>query len=130
MSVTVLENLWPSDFGSPNVVPPVVILRQQATALEENTGRVLRGKVEAIQTDDLSIYYNFYIVAPSLNNYAYNLFWLSHPIDALYPVLLDGREPQLNSPEELKAALKEIFFREKTRNIVQALLAQSMDIAA
>ena len=120
-----IVNLWPEDFGTPDEVPPVVILKQQATMLGQRTQNILIGDVASGSTEPDTIYHNFYIVAPALGNYRYKLCWLSQKVTSLYPVWLSDREQPLENAEALLEALRILFSSEKTTKVVQSLLAQS-----
>lgn len=120
-------SLWPADFGESVLLTPVAILRQQGAALGEQTKNIVIGRVttggnrnEFLQT--------FFIYCAPLG-YQTPLFSVKHGID-LYPasVYLANEEPveqTAANPDELKAILKEVFARPKTKKIIASLLAQS-----
>ncbi len=124
-TTTVAEDLWPLDFGTVDVKPPIVMLKQQAAVLGQRTQNILQGEVSSEQLDDNTIYYNFYIVSPALGNYRYKLFWVSQHIDALYPVWMSGSEKPIEDEAALRTALMSVFGSEKTRKVVQSLMASS-----
>lgn len=124
-TTTAIEDLWPRDFGTSNVTPPITILKQQATVLGQRMQNILQGEVSSEQVDDDTIYYNFYIVSSALGNYRYKLFWVSQHIDALYPVWMSGSEQPIEDEAALRTALMDIFGAEKTRKVVQSLMASS-----
>jgi len=130
-----IPDLWP-DIEQSKVVPPVAILREQAAALGNKTGHLLEGRVITRTDEDGNyIYHTFYVVAPALDNYSYNLFSISHgaepyPVTVPHPRRMDsGRHPyprslEINSEKELLDYLREVLNSEKTKRIVGSLLAQ------
>jgi hypothetical protein len=147
-------DLWPGDIEVERVFAPVVILRQQATLLGERTKNLVQAEVveDELQTNCFAFY--FFLRAPVLGNYRYQLMYVSHDI-GLYPVeikveesilqevrnILDVRtdDPDRNLPrfraepsyihvqseEELIKALRAIFNTNKCRKVLTALLSQS-----
>ena len=126
MSTTVAsEDLWPEDFGTPDVTPPISILKQQASLLGQRMQNILLGEVLSEQTDSDTVYYNFYIVSPALGNYRYKLFWVSQRIDAFYPVVMSGSDQPIEDEAALRDTLRKVFGSDKTRKVVQSLIASS-----
>ena len=119
------EDLWPADLGATDVVPPVVILRQQATMLGQRTQNILLGEVLSEPGEEDTIYHNFYIKAPALGNYRYKLFWISQKITSLYPIWISGSEQSLEDATMLRSALIAVFNSDNTKRVIQSLLAQS-----
>ena len=90
---------------------------------------------------DSSFYYEFVVNAPTLDNYRFRLFAIIHNVD-LYPVkfLLDtGIAAELgfdlrdgtyaSCEKEFIAVLARIFGSQKTRNVIHAILSQSLDLS-
>jgi len=132
-----MENLWPRNLTVTQRKAPVTILREQASLLGEATQNIVKGTVISSQNSNTEFRYAFLIVAPSLGNYQYKLFTISHGID-LYPVIiipdeeikdeLDiGSEDGIaaGSEAEFIKILKAIFHSKRTVSIVQAIVAQS-----
>ena len=119
-----IEDLWPANFGTSSVVPPVVILKQQAAILTQRTRRILQGEVLS-EAGEETVYHNFYIKASALDNYRYKLFWVSHNVASLYPVTVSDHEGSYTDEEALRRVLRDIFASEKTIKVVQSLMAQS-----
>lgn len=80
--------------------------------------------------------YSFELIAPVLDNYSYLLFVVAYDVN-IYPVAISlakdlraeiSIEPQANSEDEFLALLRRIFTAPKTRSIIQALIAQSVDL--
>ena len=63
----------------------------------------------------------------SVLGYTYQLFYVTHPIQG-YPlaVYFEGQVSEANSEDELLTILKEIFSSEKTKRIIEAMVAQSV----
>lgn len=129
-----IPDLWP-DIEQSNVVPPLAILREQAAALGNKTGHLLEGEVKTRIDEAGSLIHSFYVVAPTLDNYSYRLFFMSHGAD-LYPVTAPhlrrmdpGRGPypptvKIKSEKALLDYLREALSSERTKRIVGSLLAQ------
>jgi len=136
-----MENLWPEDITtSVDLNTPVVILQQQASYLGEMTKNELIGMVS--NSDELSdkgdFKYEFYINAPTLGNYSYKLFSISHDID-LYPVNIylenemikeimgdrytdNIKAIKCSNEANLIGTLGRVFAAKRTRNIIAFLL--------
>ncbi len=151
-------DLWPNDITeeTSDITTPVSILKAQATLLGKKTNSRLEATVEVYvpDVDDITFEavfgevlqpftYIFYFFAPSLENYHYKLFTISYDID-LYPVhiFLDNElksqvEPgqtryndiTAHSEEDFIKLLKKIFNAQKTKRIIQSILAQTTAIA-
>ncbi|WP_019502750.1 hypothetical protein [Pseudanabaena sp. PCC 6802] len=139
MTNTNIESLWPEeDFGVPEITPPIVILRHQAYALGQKTRNVLEGAVvQQINPSGGSAYLEetFYIQAPLLGGYRYYLFHVNHKAFPIYPLNIYSDERQqkpikVDDEEEFRGALRQIFASEKTKNVIQSLLAQSLSETA
>jgi hypothetical protein len=119
------RDLWPDTIATTDIKPPVAILREQAALLAQKTNGLVEGKVTTT-TDSGRIIHSFFLVAPALGQYRYQLFWVAHDI-TLYPVgvYFDAFERDAPSEEELLRILKEIFFSETTLRVVHSLVAQS-----
>jgi hypothetical protein len=138
MTATDTQSLWPDDFGTSEVMPPVAILRQQAYLLGQKTRNVLEGAV-VLQTNpsggNAYLEETFYIHAPFLGGYRYHLFHVNHKAIPIYPLTIYSGE-KLQEPikvadeEEFREALRDIFASEATRKVVQSLLAQSLSETA
>jgi hypothetical protein len=98
-----MTNLWPAEITEVSeITPPVVILDQQAAMLGNMTKNIILAEIKSekeaifvLETDDFlykyEFSYAFYIVAPILDNYRYNLLTIWHNID-LYPVVVNVEE--------------------------------------
>jgi len=135
-----MTNLWPDNIGSgsPQMKPPIAILREQASLLGERTHNIVTATVNTVQGPSMRPFRSgFMLLAPALENYAYRLFSIEHGIE-FYPVVLDvdddilmelpahSRPVQANSEAEFLDLLKRIFGSRKTRQVIDAMLAQSL----
>lgn len=146
-----MPNLWPDDFGTSVVTPPITILREQAEYLGKQTkgmvdGRVLTAKVDdstphwtsaESDAEDLlfrnpkedaeALWHRFYLEVPALDNYRYLLLTVVHPI-ALYPLRLydnaTDKTYKCADENEFVQRLRDILTAEKTKKIITAILAQ------
>ncbi|MCE7982469.1 MAG: hypothetical protein DYG89_14855 [Caldilinea sp. CFX5] len=147
-------DLWPSGIEVERVSAPLTILRQQAALLGERTKNLVQAEVieDELQTNRFVFF--FFLLAPVLGNYRYQLIRISHDI-GLYPIeikvepsilqevqsTLDVRTEEVEgdiarfgkesyyihvaSEEELIKALRAIFNSNKCRKVLTALLSQS-----
>ncbi len=138
-------DLWPQEIGTKviDIRPPVLILRQQAILLGEKTQNLL--KAEVVQNPRLHdrFSYSFQIVAPTLENYRYNLFDVWHGVQ-LYPVQVSLDETiaeeirqrsgdwnfttksdliVVDEEKGLIDLLREILRSQKTLRVIESLLA-------
>lgn len=134
-----IPDLWPAIEQS-TVVPPVAILREQAAALGKKTSHLLEGRVQT-RTDEKGVFtHSFYVMAPTLDNYSYRLFSITHGAEP-YPVTVP--DPQIIDPgvssfhvhsidgalritseKELLEFLRTVLSADKTKRIVGSLLSQ------
>jgi hypothetical protein len=131
-------DLWPPSFeavSEPN--PPIDILREQAALLEQKTGGVVLAEVLSGYDSNfivvhrgktsLPISHSFYLVAPALENYRYQLFRIDQPIEH-YPLFIIGSpigDLEVESQEEFVETLRRIFSDDKTQKVIQSLIAHS-----
>jgi hypothetical protein len=130
-----MTDLWPEDIGQGKVRAPVMILKEQAAALGKKTANVVEATVESTSSGTRWTMYDFvhefYLVGPLLNNYRYQLFTARNGVD-LYPVKVEFSEfgedrVTASSEEELLNILGRIFSSDKTRKVVDAIIAQSQN---
>jgi len=123
------RDLWPADIAvTANLQTPVTILREQALLLGEKTKNVVEAEVIS-GGNNIEFTHSFILVAPALENYKYRLFTVRHPVE-LYPLWINfdswNEEPsEVDSEEEFVKELKVIFAHKRTKDIIQALIAQS-----
>ena len=124
-----IQDLWPADISDEtDLVMPVTILREQAAALAKRTKGVLEAEVRSTNPEpgQSTFVHEFVIVAPTLDSYALALFYVTHDV-AGYPLAFVFHEManKVENQEALVSTLKIVFNHEKTKAIIQALLAQS-----
>ena len=109
---------------------PVAILKEFAQELNKTTKGLLIARV--IQEDydfdnPHELGFQFLIVAPSLNNYSYEVLTISHD-PGLYPLSIVAEEKnriQILNQESFEEELKRIFSSPKIKRIINGLLATS-----
>lgn len=137
-----MPDLWPDDIGTTEIRAPVTVLREQASLLGVKTQNIVTAFVEspAIDIPDLRIFtFSFYLRAPAIDFYKYELFKVSHRLE-LYPVLFLLDEDLLaefyargeqrddigaGNEEQLLEILSVIFKAGKTKAVISSLIAQS-----
>ncbi len=145
-----VEDLWPEELEAAKIRPPVSILREQASLLGQKTKNLVEGDVIGIERGK-DISYSFSLVAPALSGYRYLLFTMSHDI-RMYPlsinmegeILVDvnpelyhgwGVGPDIyasvhnevaENEAEFLTLLKKIFSATKTKQLIAAMLSQSI----
>ncbi|MCI0486447.1 MAG: hypothetical protein L0229_07585 [Blastocatellia bacterium] len=135
-----LVDLWPKDIASAaDQLTPVAILRQQASLLGQKTQNIVEAQVETKTTDfQRLLQHQFYLVAPALGFYRYLLFRVEHHVAQWYPLEIivlvsnaqasDEREKKIRvkSEKEFMGELQKIFMSEKTKKVIQSMIAQSV----
>ena len=109
---------------------PLSILREQASALTQETKGVLVGQAEA-QPDGGRIRVVLDVVAPGLNDYRYRVLEYTQPLE-MYPGQLNGPGgvnpliPSVRIQDEPKFidAVKEVLSSPRVKNVLASLLAQ------
>ncbi len=142
-----MTNLWPSDITDlHDIETPLDILQEQAGELGQLTQNKVMGSI--VMVDPTRIYntgrksadfnFEFYIEAPSLDNYSYRLFTISHLV-TLYPVTIhmssslaqdikresSGDSVVAEDKKDFLGILKEIFAAQTTKQLIAILLKQS-----
>ncbi len=132
-----MDDLWPEYLTVTEMKAPIAILREQASLLGKKTQNIVQAQTDRVDADSDVFYYVFHIVAPGLGNYRYRLFAIRHNID-FYPVVFDiGQDMKdeiypdrekisAGSEKEFLDILKKIFQSERTKQIIQALISQSV----
>jgi hypothetical protein len=120
----VVESFWTIPDVS-TIRTPLSILREQASAITEQTKGALVGIVEAHTTGprmdvqlDLSV--------PALNDYRYRVLSYRQPIE-LYPgfLIIDERYQKIADEKAFVEGIKEVLSSSEMAHIVGALLAQA-----
>lgn len=142
-----MESLWPDDVDiGCKSSSAITILREQAIMLGNATNNILKGEVRGKkESPSGKMIFDFYILAPLLQNYRYKLLQLQIDMVNLYPVELyvneeisrelgfeveenRGKSPILIYDEnQLKAELQRIFATRITRNVLRNLIDSSRE---
>ena len=123
-----VESFWAiPDVGK--LRTPATILREQASALTEQTKGTLVGIAEA-HPDGGSLRLNLDVSVPSLNSYRYRILTYTQPIE-LYPGLLSyGRAvTKVGDEAEFEKEMKAILSSVQVKQILTSLLSQAADVA-
>ena len=115
-----------------------MILKEQASILGQRTGNLVKAEVRQNHASGKTFTFHFLIVAPPLDNYIYKLFEISYNIE-FYPLRIkvdtailkelnperaaDPLDLEVESEEKFMEILKKIFKSEKTRQVIDSLLA-------
>jgi len=123
--VSTVHDLWPKDIATSLPRAPVVLLREQAALLGPKTSNIVMAKVETSSFDD-TIRHDFVLVAPSLGNYKFRLFTVSHEA-TLYPVTVAYGDQSWRCEAEgsFVQVVGQVLSSDTTVKVVRALLAQS-----
>ena len=146
------RDLWPDQIDVASIVPPIVILREQATVLGERTKGLVRAEVESTEQprDGIEEYledvipaearvvheHTLYLVAPALDNYRYSLLSVSHDFQP-YPCRVSFHPnpdamPTGDSSDTLAIRREDLFLpwlqsalnREETVRVIHGLIAR------
>jgi hypothetical protein len=109
-----------------NVRAPLSILREQASALTEQTKGTLVGMVEA-KSEGGKIEISLHISVPSLNDYRYRVLTYRQPIE-LYPgMMFDETAYQVEDEMAFAETIKAILSSNRARNVLVSLLSQAVE---
>lgn len=129
-----VDNLWPEEIASvTDELPPITILRQQASLLGQMTRNIIEAEVETTATNIEGVLrHTLYLVAPALDFYRCPLLDVEHKVTSMYPatvkmLISDIKQKKIPARDEkvFKDALKRVFADEETKKMIGALLAQS-----
>lgn len=112
------------------IVPPIVILKEQAQLLTGASEGVIQGEVSSNSSSNTFVHY-FIARVPSMNNYSVTLLQIQHSL-TLYPVNVDGpmwRNAAIRcaTKDELTAAIVRLLSEGSVQETVSALLAQALN---
>ncbi len=127
-----MANFFDDVIEETSVKPPIAVLKELAQELAQKTQGLLVGKVEQSNlSNEFSL--EFYITAPSLNNYSYEVFSVNHDLD-FYPLELTITATRLpdrsyavekvENQEKFEEKLKIIFSSLGVKKVINGLLAQ------
>lgn len=120
------SDLWPEDFGVPDFVPPISILREQATALGAKTRNIVGAEV-ITTAESGKFHHHFYVKSVAAGDYRYLLFSVEQEATP-YPLRINwagGKSEQCDSEQDFLQMLKAIFSEEHTKQVIQSLIAYS-----
>ena len=125
------DGYWPDDLVDESVVPPGRILHEAADELSKRTGGVLTAEPTQIgEPRSGELIYAFYLVAPALHDFRYELFRVVVRVH-MYPAELRGGilDTYYDLPNEqaFRTKLQDLFASDKVRRIVSALVAESKE---
>ncbi len=121
-------NLWGDLPDGSDIRTPFAILKEQGVFLEQSTKGLLTGVVSR-SVENGSTVLSFFIQAPALNSYNFQVAQVNHPID-LYPLVIRdvanaGRSwTRCDDEAAFVKALSLILAAERTKSVVRGLLAQ------
>jgi hypothetical protein len=107
------------------IKPPIAVLKELGQEFEKLTkGLLITGVTQHFMGD--TFFTSFVINAPSLNNYTYEVFSVTHDL-GFYPLsirLKNKLSKKAVSQEEFEAILKEVFSSPEVKKVVNGLLTQ------
>ena len=130
------NDLWPDEIAAAEgAVPPITILKQQASVLGLRTKNLIEAEVDTGTTDNQRhLQHTLVLVAPALSFYRYPLLEVEHSATKMYPATVRvssddadsaTSEIRAENEDEFKDALRKIFARPQTKRVIGNLLAQS-----
>lgn len=127
------KGLWNiPDIENLDVRLPVSILKEQASALTEETKGLLIGEIRTLgRNNSGEIRYTLDITVPTLNNYRYSILQVVQPVK-IYPITIYASSenetyPSISNDQEFVQTLQKILGSDETGRILSALLAQAQD---
>lgn len=119
-----VANLWGSLPEVSPVLAPVAILREQGQMLAQATKGLLHAE-SRVQADGSGFEVAMRIVAPSLNNYTYEIFRVTHGVE-LYPawVSADAEAIECRDERAFEQAVAKVLQSDRVRRAISGLLAQ------
>lgn len=125
-----IDSIFDGVIEESTVKPPIAVLKELAISLEKITKGLLVGKIEQNTYSDESkdeFRLRFYITVPSLNNYRYEVFNITHSFE-FYPLRLESSNGELSAndktQEELEDTLKQVFSLHQVKKVINGLLSQ------
>lgn len=127
-----MNSLWRipdiSDFKT-----PILLFKEQASALNEVTGGALIGQVSSSPGSSSELLVSLYITVPALNKYSFHVCTYVQPL-TIYPGRLHVPITQtfvdIVSPEDFANALARLLSSDELAKVVAGLLAQARDAIA
>ncbi|WP_295390093.1 hypothetical protein [uncultured Thiodictyon sp.] len=119
-----VANLWGSLPEVSPVLAPVAILREQGQMLAQATKGLLYAEAR-FQPASSGFEVAMRIVAPSLNNYTYEILRVGHGVE-LYPawVTADAEPIECHDERAFEEAVAKVLQSDRVRRAISGLLAQ------
>lgn len=121
-----VRDLWGQFPEAVQVKSPSFILEQQGNVLTQKTNGLLQGHVSLSRhtPNRGSFYITLLILAPSLDNYKYEVLSVIHEIP-FYPakILAEEGEVECNDEAEFENAVESVLQSDRIRKLVSGLLA-------
>ncbi|MBI1918741.1 MAG: hypothetical protein HYS12_28950 [Planctomycetes bacterium] len=124
-------NLWP-DFQAPEAInSPVFLLKEQATALQQKTKGLVLAGLRPASAPDGSFWVGFNLYSPALGEYTYRLFEVTYP-PQFFPVTLTAADTAqtVQTLDQFKALLESVLRSSRTKQVVEAIMAQATALGA
>jgi hypothetical protein len=131
-----MNDLWPDFAPAEGEVPPITILKEQASLLGLKLKNLIEADVETSTTDyQRFLRHTLFLIAPVLNFYRYKLLDVEHSATEMYPTSIKvptddpantTLEIKAENEEEFKAELKKVFASAQIKRVIENLLAQSL----
>lgn len=119
-------DLWP-EFQAPEAInTPVFLLKEQAAALKQKTSGLVCAGLRPASLPEGDFWVGFDLYSPALGEYTYRLFQVTYPVQ-LFPVTLTaGNEVKTaHTLDEFKALLESVLRSSRTKQVVEAIMAQA-----
>lgn len=129
------NDLWPDFAPAEGELPPITILKEQASVLGLKLKNLIEAEVETGTADyQRFLRHTLVLIAPVLNFYRYKLLEVEHSATEMYPATIKASSDDPANPtninadnqDEFKAALKNVFASAQTKRVIENLLAQSL----
>lgn len=129
------DDLWPGEWGVIPSETPLSLLKSQASLLANKTNGVVEAAVVKsvleLPDGDQRFVAGLQLIAPMLGGYQYKLLRVVYPV-AFFPCRIAAHDDgfqyhKVANMEELRSSLQNILTHEKTRQVVNSLIAQSSE---
>jgi hypothetical protein len=124
-------DLWPN-FQTPEAInSPVRLLKEQAAQLRPKTKGLVLAVLKSASTPDGNFWVGFDLYSPALGEYRYRLFEVTYP-PQFSPITLtdaDG-DHSVQTLSEFESLLGKVFHSTRTRQVVEAIMAQATALGA
>jgi hypothetical protein len=123
----VVESFW-SIPDTEHLRSPMGILREQATALTEQTKGTLVGIVESGRGQAGELHIQLELSVPALNDYRFRILQYTQPVE-MYPgaIYYDSRGFSVPDEAAFISTVKDILSSSRVRNVLASLLSQALE---